>query len=120
MSEHLRLNLGDGREFEMRPDNATLYTFLGKTALGGMEFNNESVNHVFLVTGEEENETVTGTYIFATAEVYADLAGFMVENDYPMVLNRRDVPECDMNAYYRMIDQHVAAEDIPDTLEGLV
>lgn len=117
MSEHLMLNFGDGREFEMRPDNATLYTFLGETALkGGIKFNNESANHVFLQTGEQDDETMTGTYVFSTAESYAPLANFMVEHDYPMVLNRREVPACDMEAYLRMVDQTASNAEIPDEI----
>lgn len=106
----LRLNLGEDREFEMRPTNATLFTFLGKTAMHGIMFDNSNVDHVFLQTGNEDERTMTGTYLFKTSGSYEAIAAFMIENQYPLILNRRDVPGCDMNAYLRMVDQHAASE----------
>ena len=104
----LNLNLGDGRTFEMNADNSTLYTFAGKLAM---------YNHVFLVTGESEDDGMTiGTYVFHHAEAYNPLASFMVQYDFPMVLNRRDVPQCDLDAYGRYIDQVAGSEEVPDTL----
>lgn len=118
MSEYLLLNLG-GNEFESRPDNTTLFTFLGKTALNGIEFDNSRLNHVFFQIGEETEESMSGTYIFRTeqnANIWDTIATHIMTNDYPMVLNRRDVPECDWDAYNRMLDLQVGNEDIPDTL----
>ena len=118
MSEHLMLNLGVN-EFESRPDNTTLFTFLGKTALNGIEFDNSRVNHIFFQTGSEDDQTMSGTYIFRTeanAGIFDTILSHITTNDYPMVLNRRDVPQCDWDAFQRMIDQRAASEEIPDTL----
>ena len=118
MSEHLMLNLG-GNEFESRPDNTTLFTFMGKTALNGIEYDNSRVNHIFFQTGNEDDQTMSGTYIFRTeanAGIFDTILSHITTNDYPMVLNRRDVPQCDWDAFQRMIDQQAASEEIPDTL----
>lgn len=109
MEEEAKLNLylGDGREFEMTPDNATLFTFIGRLAM---------YDHVFLETGEpKDDDTMIGTYVFNQAEAYPQLSSFMVEYDYPMILNRRDVPQCDQDAYGRYVDQVASKEEIPDT-----
>lgn len=106
----LRLNLGNDREFEMTPYNSTLFTFMGKTALNGIEFDNANVNHIFLQTGEETEAAMIGTYIFSNAEHFNTIAAFMVDSEFPLVLNRRDVPECDWNAYRTHVEQRAAAE----------
>lgn len=118
MSEHLRLTLG-GQEFESTPDNTTLYTFLGKTAIQGIEFENSRLNHIFLQTGDETEDTITGSYVFRTdqnANIWDTIATHIMTNDYPMVLNRRDVPACDWEAFNRMLEQKANEEagDIGD------
>ncbi len=112
MSEHLRVNLG-GNEFESTPYNTTLFTFLGKAAINGVDFDISRVNHVFFESGNTEENTVQGSYLFrteSTAEVYDTIVQFMADNDWPMVINRRDLPQCDYDAYNRMLDQYVANE----------
>lgn len=120
MSEHLRLNLG-GNEFEARPDNTTLFTFLGRSAIRGVEMDHHRLNHVFFQTGEEDEGTLSGSYVFRTdknEETFDTIVGHIVEHDYPMMLNRRDVPECDVNAYFNMLDLKATEEagDLGDFL----
>ena len=113
MSENLTLTFGDGNEFECTPDNTTLFTFLGKTALGGISIDSGRFNHVFFQTGEEDEETMTGTYMFRTdrnEETFDTVVSHIAEFDYPMVLNRREVPECDIRAYNNMIKNRAKAE----------
>ena len=118
MSEHLHLRFGEA-EFEAKPENTTLFTFLGKTALRGLEMDNSRFNHIFFQTGTEDETTISGSYMFRTeenSETFDTIMNFVAGHDYPMVLNRRSVPECDVEAYFRMLDQRAAAEEIPDTL----
>lgn len=50
----IRLSVRDDK-YELTHENTTLYTFLGRTAIGDMPFENASANHVFvhLNQGEE-------------------------------------------------------------------
>jgi hypothetical protein len=116
MSEFLYLDKG-GKEFESRPDNTTLFTFLGHTALNGINFENARANHIFFQDGMEDEATMTGSYMFRTednANIWDTIATHIMTNDYPMILNRREVPACDWEAYSRMLDQSAAAETVED------
>jgi hypothetical protein len=114
----IRLDLG-GKDFEATPYNATFFTFLGKTVLeSGDTIENSSRNHVFLETGEPRmNETgqevQTGTYIFTPHTVQA-LGSIMLNNGFPAILNKREIPRCDEDAYQQYIAQQVSADEIPD------
>lgn len=92
-------------EFVASPINTTLFTFLGRLAI---------YNHIFVQTGDEDDRVMVGTYVFSTHSVYQDIVNFMVEEDFPMMLNRLEVPDCDVNAYNRMIEQHMG--DVGDTI----
>lgn len=113
----LPLNLGNGRTLEMTPNNSTMYTFLGKTAVrcGNDEFeiDNSTVNHIFVAT--EENR---GLYFFAhQGEPFNEMSRFMIENSYPMILNSRSVPTCDLQVWLQEVDKEAAdfASKIPDS-----
>lgn len=114
----IRLRFGEA-EFEATPQNTTYFSFLGKTAIRGIEFEQARANHIFFQTGDEDDTTVSGSYMFRTdnnSDVYDTILNYMVEHRYPMIINRREIPQCDIDAYFRMIDQQAAAEEIPDTL----
>lgn len=120
MTEHLHLNLG-GEDFESTPENTTLFTFLGTTALNGAIVNNAQFNHVFFQKGNEDDNTLVGSYMFRTINnegVFDTIMTHIASEDYPMVLNRRDVPECDITAYNNMVEnvasQEHAEDFIPD------
>lgn len=107
MSEHaedeLMLHIGE-TDFLMTRENAVLFTFFGRLA---------TRNHVFLITGETEDEVMTGSYIFAHATAFNALASFMAEYDYPARLNHLEVPDGDETAFQRSLDQ-LGGEDIED------
>ena len=115
MSERLEYNQGDlpemklqlpSGEFRATPENTTLFTFLGRLAC---------YDHIFLQTGDEDERTITGTYVFNQHSVFEEMAAFVVEHDYPMVLNRIEVPDCDLNAFNSMIHQNTNDIDhVPD------
>lgn len=114
----LNLNMGDER-FELTHRNTTLYTFLGRTAIGDMEFENESANHVFVQLGENERQQPRGMYFFERFHpVYQDIAAFAIKHSFPIVGNQRRVPECDLKAYLN----HVEAEQekFHASLEGVL
>lgn len=114
----LVLNVGEER-IDVTPDNAVLYTFLGRTAIGTMLIENESVNHVFIHTGDLSDGRQKGLYLFeAHSEAYQTVAAFMMENNYPQVLNMRTVAECDLRAYLAEIDRKASmfSDQIPDFL----
>lgn len=93
---------GADEEYELRRDNTTLYTFLGKAAL---------YDHVFIVTDPEEP---TGFYMWNDHPAYPGVADFMFTNDYPMHLNMPEVSECDLQGYDRKIERMCA--DIGDSV----
>lgn len=99
----MKLNMAEGREFDSTPLNTTLFTYLGRLAC---------YDHVFIQTGDEDDATMVGTYVFNTHPVYPEMTQFMLENNYPMVLNRIEVPDCDVDAWQRMVAQQT------DDLEG--
>lgn len=94
--DEITLRLGESGEFLMTRHNSSLFTFAGHLA---------TRNHIFLVTGEETEEVIQGTYIFAHADAYVPIASFMVQHAFPMHLNRNDVAECDEQAFQRSLDQ---------------
>lgn len=114
----LPLKWGD-RRLEMTPRNSILYTFMGRTAVTSanetFEANNEVFNHVWIVTGENR-----GMYFWAEhdPEEYAQMAHFMVEHSFPMLLNNREVPACDVQAWLDEVDKEVETFvlAIPDEL----
>jgi hypothetical protein len=74
---------------------------------------------VFLQTGDEDEATIVGTYVFNQHSVYDEMASFIIEADYPMVLNRIEVPDCDIAAFNRMVSQQATDLDhIPDEWLG--
>lgn len=120
MSEHLHLRFGEV-EFEATPDNTTLFTFLGRSAIRGVQMDHSRINHIFFQTGEQDEDTLSGSYVFRTdknEQTFDTIVNHIVEHDYPMMLNRRDVPECDINAYFNMLEQKAIEEagDLGDFL----
>lgn len=96
---HLILNLTDGTERRMDRHNSALFTHLGNLAM---------YDHCYIQTNED-----TGCYIFRHSPVFEQLAGFMVQNAFPMHLNRVDVAECDMDAFEKAVALEVPSE-IPE------
>lgn len=116
----LRLQYGTSGEFvDISAVNTTLYTFMGRTVIGDMIVENESVNHAFVELNRTSEGVPTGMYLFAEFhEVYPVVASFAVENKLPMMLNRRDIPECDLKVYLTELDKATAkfGAQIPDSL----
>ena len=97
-----------GEQFEATPDNASLFTFAGNLA---------SRNHVFLETGKSDKPNTTiGTYVFSVHPTYKPLSEHLIENDFPVHMNLREVADCDENAYQKLIDQAIAGEEDFETI----
>lgn len=115
----IRLNMPDGKSMEANYRNTTLFTFLGKTAIGDLVFDNESANHVFIQTGRNEKDQPTGMYFFEKFHpVYADIAKFAIEHSFPANLNHRIVPACDLRAYMGEVER--AEAQFHAQLEGVM
>lgn len=90
------LNISDGTEYLATRYNTTLFTFFGKLA---------TRNHVFFETAENDDGTISGFYIFAHANIYQAILERVAEFDFPMELNKLQVPDCDEAAFQKSIDQ---------------
>jgi hypothetical protein len=116
----ITISLGGGEKVRMTRENGTLYTFLGRSAVGDLDIDNTNFDHIFVQRGEGPEGGATGLYIFkAFQEHYKTIADFMIEQQFPMILNQRTIPLCDMEAYMREVDRTTAnfAEQIPDFLD---
>lgn len=120
----MRITYGEDQELIASPENTVVYTFLGKTALGAMEINNPDVNHVYLKTGEDTEDTTKGMYIFEKfhPDLYAMISDYAIRNAFPQLLNMRHVPECDLRAWmnYRSASDEAEVDkfvsELPDFL----
>ena len=97
MSEYeMKIN---GQEFIPSPDNTVLYTFAGKLCM---------YNHVYLMLEQG------GAYIFQQSEngrAYGALGQLAVDNDFPMILNQREVAECDQRAFAQLAFKDLSGFD---------
>lgn len=113
----INLNMGDEKH-ELSAENTTLYTFLGRTAIGDTQFENASVNHVFVNLGRNEQDEPQGMYFFEKFHpVYQKIAAFAIEHSFPIIGNQRRVPECDLRAYMKHVDAEEAR--FHNALEGV-
>ena len=116
----ININLGEGRRHRLDRNTATLYTFAGHTALGDLVFDNTNLNHIFVQTSPVDDgfeQTMSGLYIFkAFRPQYKELAFYMRTHEFPMALNIRRVPECDLRAYFNQAEEQADrfATEIPD------
>lgn len=99
--EPLRLELSDGTEIEATPDNTSLFMFVGRLAC---------YNHVFIVMNEEESQ---GAYIFSNSNIFTPIGNHILQHDYPLHTNLREVADCDVDAFNRMVHQE-ATRDLSD------
>lgn len=106
MSEYPRINFNDGTDFEMRPDNTSLFTFAGAAAM---------YNHVFLTLEEVEENHMRGTYIFSENSGYVAIATYILEHNYPAHLNMLEAAECDQQAW-----RDTYMSNLDDELKGLL
>lgn len=113
--EPLRYNFGE-EWLEATPKNTVLYTFLGETAIGDMVFDNSALDHVFINLNEADAEgNGQATFIFKLfSDQFEKIAKYIRENDFPMVLNGRNLAECDIRAYLMQVDKNVA--EFSDTI----
>lgn len=101
-SMNLHMNGGD---FEATPENTSLFLFAGQLSM---------YNHVFIRLEDRDENTVSGTYVFSTHQVYERMRDYMLQQGYPAHVNLRDIAQCDLDAYEQMIAQQIG--DISDTI----
>jgi hypothetical protein len=123
-NEPIYLQLENG-EVEATPDNTSIFTFIGKTAL---QEDLSKYDHVFFAeedetdqdgpsAGEDERR-VRVAYIFRGHPVFEELMGLLLERNYPAHLNMREVSSYDRKAFKQHIKYRAKAEaeDLPDYL----
>ena len=117
MKDSWDITLG-GEPYEINRYNSTYYTFLGKTMLNDLEVDASTLDHVFLQHEPEDGQVnVVGTYIFKLSKSFLSLADFINENNFPQILNYPTVPDCDKDAYMKVVDQlssEMIEDHIPD------
>lgn len=107
-SEYIYLQVEGGDRHELRPNNSKLFTFWGHVALeNGDTVDISTRNHVYFVEGE------TAQYIF-DPETVQGLGALMLKRHYPADLYRRNVPQCDEEAYQLYLKQNETADDLGD------
>ena len=118
----LKMQLGEYGEFEATPENTSVFTFLGQTAINGIMWDNERFNHAFLNIHEVDEDRVQGAYIFSDAKNFDEMMRFFMQNGYPLHVNLRHVAQCDIDAYFA--HQEVVADrelkDMDDTIKKLL
>lgn len=101
----MNLNVDNGETLAATPENTILFTHLGRLAM---------YDHVFVTTTQEQ-ETSRGIYVFAEfmRQTFTGMQEFMLENGYPAFVNKREVPDCDLDAFEQILEKHSA--EMPDT-----
>lgn len=114
----IRVTVGD-EEYEIGPDRASLFTFLGKRAM---------YDHVFIQLDKDDDDTddddigrgktITGVYVFSSLRptMYEQMRDYMMDYDFPLHLNQREVADCDIAAYDDMVDREMADLEDVDTV----
>jgi len=111
MSEHepqINLSVGNN-EFELRRENATLYTYLAHAAFA----------HIFIEDHSDER-TKTGTFIpreLIGEENFDIVALAMIENFYPAHINALEVSDGDAEIITRILSGGVEDEVPEDWLK---
>lgn len=111
----LRLQLA-GKERELTERNTSLYTFLGRVAVNGEEYDASRFDHVFVRVDDDEGEPA-GVPIFREHGVYEALAQQCIARGFPLIMNMRRVPPGDVKAYFDTLDmiaQQTASTQLPD------
>lgn len=112
MSEipRLKINFPDSGEFHATPNNAKLFTFMGRTALqNGDTSDNTLRNHIYLLT-RTEGEPDSGKYIFGPD--VKRIGAVMLKLNFPANLNEWAVPAGDEQAYQTYLSNN---DEVADT-----
>jgi hypothetical protein len=96
----MRLDAADDFELLATRMNTRLHTFLGRGAF----------NHIFISNEIAEDGREMGYFVWAHNTGFEDMEEFMMEHDYPAVLNALVVPASDIEVYYKTITK----DDVED------
>lgn len=89
----------NGEDRTLTRYNTTLFSFWGRVVLRGFELDATNFNHIFIQTSDTEGSSVQGAFLFNNHPVYKKIADFAIKHDFPAVLNRTEIPECDVRAF---------------------
>ena len=113
------LRFSEGIEFEASAENTAVYSFMGRTAIGSMVIENSSLDHIYLKVSDDP-ASPKGKYIFKqfNQEVHSQILEFAQQNNFPQLLNLRDLPESDVRAYFIHQEAEAArfGAQIPDSI----
>jgi len=104
----MKLDAADDFELLATRMNTRLYTFLGRAAFA----------HIFISKDETEDGREMGYFIWSHNTGFEDMETFMMENDYPAILNALTVPASDIEVYYKTITKDDVEEDMEFVPEG--
>lgn len=94
----------NGQEFECSRENTSMFTFIGHLAM---------YDHIFVLMDEETN---SGAYLFKeNQKAWQEMAGYLIEYQFPMHLNMTEVGQCDVDAFERtMFDDLRSTDTFPE------
>lgn len=104
----INLNVG-GTEYQLRRDNAELYTYMAQLAM---------FNHVFIEQQNTDNVR-TGLFLpqqYVGDEVFNTIAATMLEHEYPARLYQREVSDSDAEIITNILKGKDVEQDWPDWL----
>ena len=82
----LNLDIDRLGKYELTRHNSGLFTFIGQTALNGVVYDNQQLDHIYMRLPEDHESK--GVYFFKTmTPKYQQMAAYMLRNKYPLALN---------------------------------
>ena len=110
MSEQLpemKITFSGNEEFLATPENTILYNYVAIHSL---------YDHIFMIRERQANKLI-GSYVRPFEEDYDKMRDYMIEADYPLHLNIREVSDNDIANYDKSIAEMTGdIETIPDWL----
>lgn len=113
----------NGEKFEATPENTVGFLHsMGRTAINGIEIDNDRFDHIFLIFEDSEKQQ-SGTNLFQERlDNFENIIEYMVENDYMVIMNKREVSEVDALCYLQLLENlsETEASNIDDELNKLL
>jgi hypothetical protein len=111
-----KVNFTDGTSFEINRKRAALYTFFGELSVYNhvyFELPKDKLDPAVLEPSEPalenvEDDGLACCYVFSDDPQYKELAGFLVDNDFPLILNQQEIENSDREA---LVGQQMRAMD---------
>lgn len=108
----MRFRVGD-EQYDATPDNASIFMHCaGELAIGGVEYESERFDHLFMHFDEQVGRTAIGIYLFRERfdGQFNQMAQTMYQNDYTCHFNLQNVAEIDIKSYFNMLEKQADRE----------